>query len=76
LRSRTEQDLADFSQRLYGVNPNEIATAVTQNQLGNREAMNELIDRAAQHFGTDAATMKAVIQDLHGRALRDAGVEL
>lgn len=76
LENRTEQDLADFSLRLYGVSPMEVAAAVEQNYLGNREQMNVLVDRAAVHFGTDRETMKDVIRELHGAALREAGLDL
>ncbi len=76
LQNRSDRDLADFSQRLYGVDPREIADAVAQAQLGNRQEMNNLVDRAALHFGTDPETMKGIARELHGRALQDMGVDL
>lgn len=76
LRERTPRDLQEFSQRLYGLNPQEIAQALGEAQLGNRERLNLLIERSARHFGTDALTLREIVRDLHGRALRENGIEL
>ncbi len=35
LQDRSEADIADFAQKLYGVNPSEIVSAVANAQVGN-----------------------------------------
>jgi hypothetical protein len=76
LQSRSEQDLADFSERLYGVSPLQIQAALDATHKGERHALNALLEDAAQHFGTDVTTMKTIVRELHGEALRHVGVEL
>jgi hypothetical protein len=76
LRERTAQDLEEFALRVYGINSFEIAQALGQAQLGNPVPLNDLIEKSAQHFGTSASTMRALVDELHGQALRDHGIEL
>jgi hypothetical protein len=54
----------------------QIMSAGAAAQLGNRDALNSLVGEAAQHFGTDPDTMKAVIRELHAGALNGAGIDL
>jgi hypothetical protein len=75
LQTRSAADLEDFARRLYGVNPSEVVAAFQESQMGNREKMNELVERAAAHFGTTPDNMKEVIRDLHGQALQENGIE-
>jgi hypothetical protein len=74
LQNRTEQDLADFAQRLYGVNPAEIVSAVSSAQVGDASKLNSLVTEAAQNFNTTPDNMKEIIKNLHGKALEEQGV--
>lgn len=76
LESRSDQDMADFARRLYGVNPNDIVAAVGSAQAGNREKLNDLVDEAASNFGTTPETMKNIVRSFHGEALAEQGVDL
>jgi hypothetical protein len=76
LQDRDESDIADFAQKLYGVNPSEIVSAVANAQVGNNEEMNAVIEQAAQNFNTNKETMKAIVNELHGRALEANGIQL
>lgn len=76
LQDRTESDIADFAQKLYGVNPSEIASAVANAQVGNNSEMEAVIEQAAQNFNTSKDTMKAIVKELHGKALEANGIEL
>jgi hypothetical protein len=76
LEDRTAADIADFSQRLYGINPSEVISAVGQAQVGLNAELDSVIEKAALNFNTDAQTMKEIIKDLHGNALRDGGINL
>ncbi len=74
LQSRSDQDLADFAQRLYGVNPAEIVSAVSSAQAGDSTKLNGLVTEAAKNFNTTPETMKEIVKNLHGKALEEQGV--
>jgi hypothetical protein len=76
LKDRSADDLADFAKKLYGVNSSELILAVTKAQVGNNEALDELISVSAKKFNTDSDTMKNIIRDLHSRAIEASGIEL
>ncbi len=76
IQDRSEQDLADFARRLYGVNPNEIVAAVGSAQAGDSAKLNTLVEQAAANFGTTTATMKDIVKTFHGKALADQGISL
>lgn len=76
LSDRSESDIADFAQKLYGVNPTSIAKAVAQAQVGNNSALDSVLEEAAQNFNTDTATMKSIVNELHGNALKANGIQL
>ena len=76
LENRTEQDMADFARRLYGVDPSEIVAAVGSAQAGDRTKLNKLVDEAAANFGTTPETMKNIVRAFHAKALAEQGVSL
>lgn len=76
LEDRSNEDMADFAEKLYGVNPSEVVSAVGQAQVGMNGELENLIEKAAYNFNTDTVTMKTIINDLHGKALSDNGIEL
>jgi hypothetical protein len=76
IENRSEQDLADFARRLYGVDPSEIVAAVGSAQAGNAAKLNSLVEEAAANFGTTTATMKEIVKTLHGNALAEQGISL
>lgn len=76
LEDRTEADLADFSERLYGVNPSEIVSAVSSAQVGNNAELEAVIEKAAANFSTSSENMKAIVKEFHGKALSENGIEL
>ena len=76
LEDRSAADLADFAQKLYGVNPTEVVDAVSAAQVGNNAALDSVISEAAANFNTDQETMKEIVKELHGQALESNGIEL
>ena len=76
LEDRSAADLADFAQKLYGVNPSEVVDAVSAAQVGNNAALDSVISEAAANFNTDQETMKEIVKELHGQALQYNGIEL
>lgn len=76
LKDRSMEDLADFAQKLYGVNTTELITAISAAQVGDNQAMDQLIEKAAREFSTSAENMKNIINDLHREALIDSGIKL
>lgn len=76
LSERTEQDIADFAQRLYGVNPNEIIEAISNAQVGQYQKLNEVIEKASNHLNTNTYKTKKIIRYLHGQALEENGIQL
>ncbi len=76
LEERTSEDLSEFAERLYGINPGKIASAVGTAQAGNSVMLNEIVDEAAKNFETDTENMKDIVKFLHGKALKDNGINL
>ncbi len=76
LADRSSDDIADFAKKLYGVNSKEIISAVSQAQFGEYESLDALIEKAAANFNTSSQNMKAILNELHGQALRSGGIEL
>lgn len=76
LEDRSFDDIADFAQKLYGVNTTEIVSAVSKAQVGDYSEFDAVIKRSAKNFNTSSATMKAIIKELHGKALSIHGIEL
>ncbi|PIU00723.1 MAG: hypothetical protein COT74_03410 [Bdellovibrionales bacterium CG10_big_fil_rev_8_21_14_0_10_45_34] len=57
-RSRTDADVADFTQRLYGVDLNEVNSAFTE---GDQASQEELLSKAAQTWNTSAENMRKIL---------------
>lgn len=76
VNERTEADIADYAQKLYGVNPNEIVEAIAFAQVGNNEKLNAVIKESALNFGTTSENMKDIVKYLHKEALSEHGIEL
>lgn len=76
LEDRSASDIADFAQKLYGVNPSEIISAVSSAQVGENAELESVVEKAAQNFNTSKENMKAIVKELHGKALEDNGIEL
>ena len=74
IQERSEQDVADFAQRLYGVSPSKIVAAAGKAQAGNAAEMNELVAEAAKNFNTTSENMKSIVQSLHGKLLEQQGI--
>lgn len=76
LNERTENDIAEFAQKLYGVNPSEVVSAVANAQVGLNSQLDAVIDKAAINFNTSSENMRAIVKELHTRALEDSGISL
>jgi len=76
LTDRSEADIADFAEKLYGVNPSEIISAVSGAQVGNNTELDLVIDKASANLGTNSESMRSIVKELHGKALEANGIEL
>ncbi len=76
LSERTESDIADFAQKLYGVNPSEVVSAVANAQVGLNADLDSVIEKAAKNFNTSSQNMRAIVKELHGKALEESGISL
>lgn len=76
LEDRTSEDIADFAQKLYGVNPDAIVSAVGKAQVGQNAELDALVSEAASNFATSEENTRALIKELHGNALEANGIEL
>ncbi len=76
LEDRTEADIADFAEKMYGINPSEIVSAVGAAQVGNNNALEALVEQASANFEISKEDTKALIKELHGNALQSAGINL
>lgn len=68
-RARTEADIADFTQRLYGVDMNKVKNALAEAQKGDIGAMEGLVDEAATNWATTPETMKEILKSWYGSQL-------
>jgi t-SNARE complex subunit (syntaxin) len=76
LQSRSDQDVADFAQRLYGLNPAKIVDAAGQAQAGDNTSLNQVVSEAAVNFNTTPENMKNIVKTLHGKLLQEQGIQL
>lgn len=65
-RARTEKDIADFTQRLYGVDFNKVKGALTEAMKGDKGPMDALVDEAATNWSTSPETMKEILKTWYG----------
>ena len=73
-RARTEQDVADFSQRLYGVSYEKTKSAIETAQKGDSSGLNNLNGEVAAHWGTNPETSKAILKSWYRKQLSDVGI--
>jgi hypothetical protein len=76
LQDRTAQDMADFAQKLYGVNTAELISAISSAQVGENKSLDLLIEKASKTFDTSKENMRFIIKDLHKAALEESGIQL
>jgi hypothetical protein len=76
VQTRSDQDVADFAQRLYGVNPSQIVSAAGSAQAGDNSQLNLLVSEAAKNFNTTPDNMKKIVKSLHGKMLESQGIQL
>lgn len=76
LSERTETDIAEFAQKLYGINPSQVISAVASAQVGMNADLDAVIEEAAANFNTSSDNMKAIVKELHGKALEESGISL
>lgn len=62
-RIRSEQDLSNFTQRLFGVQYGQVKDALSEAQKGNQELMNKTISEAAKSWGTNEEGLKVVLKN-------------
>ncbi len=76
LQNRSESDLADFAQKMYGINPTTLISAIGKAQVGQNSELDALIETKAADFNITIGNAKALLQDLHGNALEVNGINL
>jgi cyclic lactone autoinducer peptide len=76
LSERSAADVAEFAEKLYGVNPNALVSAVGSAQVGNNAELDAIIETSAESFNTSTENMKDIVEYLHGKALSENGISL
>ena len=76
VQNRSDKDVADFAQRLYGVSPTKIVAAAGKAQAGNSSELNDVVAEAAKNFNTTSDNMKSIVKTLHGKLLEQQGIQL
>jgi len=74
-RARTESDVADFSQRLYGVSLDQAKSALVNALKGNKDSLDELNVDVAAHWGTSPETSKAILSQWYQDEMSQLGVK-
>ena len=62
-RARTDADMADFTQRLYGVSVDKAKSALAAAKAGDSSQLENLNREVAKHWGTTPETSKAVLKN-------------
>lgn len=65
-RARTDKDIADFTQRLYGLDFNKVKNALLEAQKGEKGSLENLVDEAATNWSTTPETMKEILKSWYG----------
>jgi hypothetical protein len=65
-RARTEQDIADFTQRLYGLDFNKVKGALAEAQKGNKAGLQELVNETATNWSSTPETVTAILKTWYG----------
>ena len=68
-RARTEEDIADFTQRLYGIDYNKVKSAVEVAQKGDMSKLNSVIDQVAINWSASPETTKEILKSWYGKQL-------
>jgi hypothetical protein len=76
LQNRNVEDIADFAQKLYGVNPSKIVSALSAAQMGEKAELEAVIEEASENFSTSKENMKSIIMELHGKVLKEHDIAL
>jgi hypothetical protein len=74
-RARTDRDVSDFSQRLYGVSLDQAKTALVDAMKGNQDSLKELNVDVAAHWGTSPETSKEILSKWYKEELSQLGVK-
>ncbi len=64
-RERTAADLADFTQRLYGIDFNRVGSALTKAALGDESEISTLVNEAAVNWKTTPENMREILDTFH-----------
>ena len=62
-RKRTDQDLAEFSKRVTGLDINQVSAALEASQNGDSSAADQAMAKAAATWSTSPDTMKRIVSD-------------
>jgi len=73
-RGRTTADMADFSQRLYGVSIEKAVLALNQAQKGDLTGINSVNVDVANYWSTDAETSKEILRTWYAGQLNQVGL--
>lgn len=76
LEERSADDLADFSLKMYGLNPSDVVSAVGKAQVGQNSELDALIEAKASDFNISVEDTKGLLKELHGSALEANGITL
>ena len=72
--SRTTKDIADFSQRIYGVSAAAATAAMTSALQGNLAAAQTLNRQVAAYWGTNPETSQAILSTWYAKEIKASGV--
>ncbi|OFZ18945.1 MAG: hypothetical protein A2X94_13430 [Bdellovibrionales bacterium GWB1_55_8] len=70
-RSRTEQDIADFSKRLYGVDYTQVTSALAKAAEGDKTEINVALGEMADYWGTTPETSREIVKGAYKDVLGD-----
>lgn len=73
-RARTTDDIAGFSERLYGINVNEVKLSLQKAKEGDMSALEQAARTAASNWGTTPETFKEIQKSWFGRELAGEGL--
>jgi hypothetical protein len=74
-RARTEKDINDFGQRLFGVSPDKAKVAIDQARKGDPDTLLGMNDEVASFWGTSPETSKVILKTWYKNQLSELNVK-
>lgn len=74
-RSRSEQDVADYSKRLYGIGVDQAKSAIDRARKGDQQGLEDAAEDISQSWDTKASNVRRILKDWYKDQLSEVNVK-